>query len=110
MRKNCKKLRYLLELLPIDADGKNQDKDKVSQLIDELEKVQDMLGTIHDYDTTIAYIKKYLENHSKDRPLDNIVKYIYKDRQKKFEQFIEHCKVNLSNSKDNLFLNIMNIN
>jgi len=43
MRKDCKKLRYLLELLPIDRDIKNQDKDKVSQLIDELEKVQDML-------------------------------------------------------------------
>jgi CHAD domain-containing protein len=110
MRKDCKKLRYLLELLPIDADRKNQDKDKVSQLIDELEKVQDMLGTIHDYDTTIAYIKKRVENHSKYRSLDNIVKYVYEDRQKKFEQFIEYCRVDLSNSKDNLFVNIMNIN
>ena len=110
MRKDCKKLRYLLELLPIDADGKNQDKDKVSQLIDELEKVQDMLGTIHDYDTTIAYIKKHVENHSKYHSLDNIVKYVHEDRQKKFEQFIEYCRVDLSNSKDNLFVNIMNIN
>ena len=110
MRKDCKKLRYLLELLPIDRDIKNQDKDKVSQLIDELEKVQDMLGTIHDYDTTIAYIKKYVENHSKYRSLNNIVKYVYEDRQKKFEQFIEYCRVDLSNSKDNLFVNIMNIN
>ena len=110
MRKDCKKLRYLLELLPIDRDVKNQDKDKVSQLIDELEKVQDMLGTIHDYDTTIAYIKKHVENHSKYRSLDNIVKYVYEDRRKKFEQFIEYCRVDLSNSKDNLFVNIMNIN
>jgi len=110
MRKDCKKLRYLLELLPIDRDIKNQDKDKVSQLIDELEKVQDMLGTIHDYDTTIAYIKKYVENHSKHRSLNNIVKYVYEDRRKKFEQFIEYCRVDLSNSKDNLFVNIMNIN
>lgn len=110
MRKDCKKLRYLLELLPIDTDVKNQDKDKVSQLIDELEKVQDMLGTIHDYDTTIAYIKKYVENHSKYRSLNNIVKYVYEDRRKKFEQFIEYCRVDLSNSKDNLFVNIMNIN
>lgn len=110
MRKDCKKLRYLLELLPIDTDVKNQDKDKVSQLIDELEKVQDMLGTIHDYDTTIAYIKKHVENHSKYRSLDNIVKYVYEDRRKKFEQFIEYCRVDLSNSKDNLFVNIMNIN
>jgi CHAD domain-containing protein len=110
MRKDCKKLRYLLELLPIDRDVKNQDKDKVSQLIDELEKVQDMLGTIHDYDTTIAYIKKHVENHSKYRSLNNIVKYVYEDRRKKFEQFIEYCRVDLSNSKDNLFVNIMNIN
>jgi CHAD domain-containing protein len=110
MRKDCKKLRYLLELLPIDTDVKNQDKVKVSQLIDELEKVQDMLGTIHDYDTTIAYIKKYVENHSKYRSLNNIVKYVYEDRRKKFEQFIEYCRVDLSNSKDNLFVNIMNIN
>jgi CHAD domain-containing protein len=110
MRKDCKKLRYLLELLPINRDIKNQDKDKVSQLIDELEKVQDMLGTIHDYDTTIAYIKKYVENHSKYRSLNNIVKYVYEDRRKKFEQFIEYCRVDLSNSKDNLFVNIMNIN
>jgi CHAD domain-containing protein len=110
MRKDCKKLRYLLELLPIDTDVKNQEKDKVSQLMDELEKVQDMLGTIHDYDTTIAYIKKYVENHSKYRSLDNIVKYVYEDRRKKFEQFIEYCRVDLSNSKDNLFVNIMNIN
>lgn len=110
MRKDCKKLRYLLELLPIDTDVKNQDKDKVSQLIDGLEKVQDMLGTIHDYDTTIAYIKKHVENHSKYRSIDNIVKYVYEDRRKKFEQFIEYCRVDLSNSKDNLFVNIMNIN
>ena len=110
MRKDCKKLRYLLELLPIDADGKNQDKDKVSQFINELEKIQDMLGTIHDYDTTIAYIKKHVENHSKYRSLNNIVKYVYEDRRKKFEQFIEYCRVDLSNSKDNLFVNIMNIN
>jgi len=104
MRKDCKKLRYLLELLPIDTDVKNQDKVKVSQLIDELEKVQDMLGTIHDYDTTIAYIKKHVENHSKYRSLNNIVKYVYEDRRKKFEQFIEYCRVDLSNSKDNLFV------
>src|SRR5215510_532238 len=58
MRKDCKKLRYLLELLSVDANGKDQGKDKVSQLIEELEKVQDMLGTIHDYDTTVAYLEK----------------------------------------------------
>jgi len=110
MRKDCKKLRYLLELLPGSTDGKDDGKDKVSQLIEELEKVQDMLGTIHDYDTTIAYTKKYIENHPRDRSsLSNIVKYLYEDRQKKFEQFTEYCKADLSNSKNNLFLNIMNI-
>ena len=63
-----------------------------------------MLGTIHDYDTTIAYIKKYLENHSKDRSLDNIVKYVYEDRQKKFEQFIEHCRVDFQTLRTICFL------
>jgi CHAD domain-containing protein len=111
MRKDCKKLRYLLELLPVGTNGRNKGKDNVIQLIEELEKVQDILGTIHDYDTTIAYIRKYLENHPKERAsLDNTVKYLYEDRQKKFEQFMDFCKADLSNSKDNLFLNIMNIN
>ena len=110
MRKDCKKLRYLLELLP-GTNDKDEGKAKVSQLIEELEKVQDMLGTIHDYDTTIAYTKKYLENHPKDRSsLNNTVKYLYEDRRKKFEQFMEYCKADLSNSKNNLFLNVMNIN
>lgn len=111
MRKDCKKLRYLLELLPVGTNGRNKGKNNVIQLIEELEKVQDILGTIHDYDTTIAYIRKYLENHPKERAsLDNTVKYLYEDRQKKFEQFMDFCKADLSNSKDNLFLNIMNIN
>ncbi len=111
MRKDCKKLRYLLELLPVGTNGRNKGKDNVIRLIEELEKVQDILGTIHDYDTTIAYIRKYLENHPKERAsLDNTVKYLYEDRQKKFEQFMDFCKADLSNSKDNLFLNIMNIN
>ena len=111
MRKDCKKLRYLLELLPVGTNGRNKGKNNVIQLIEELEKVQDILGTIHDYDTTIAYIRKYLENHPKERTsLDNTVKYLYEDRQKKFEQFMDFCKADLSNSENNLFLNIMNIN
>jgi len=37
-----------------------------------------MLGTIHDYDTTIAYIRKHLENHPEERSsLDNTIKYLY---------------------------------
>lgn len=111
MRKDCKKLRYLLELLPDGTNGRNDGKDKISQLIEELEKVQDMLGTIHDYVTTIAYIRKYPENHPKDRSsLHNIINYLYEDRQEKFGQFTAFCKADLSNSKNNLFLNIMNIN
>ena len=111
MRKDCKKLRYLLELLPVDTNGKDDGKDRISQLIEELENVQDMLGTIHDYDTTIAYIRKYPESHPKDRSsIHNIVNYLIEDRQKKFGEFTDFCKADLSNSKNNLFLNIMNIN
>jgi CHAD domain-containing protein len=105
MRKDCKKLRYLLELLPIGENDNNKDVDEVSQMIEELEKVQDMLGAIHDYDITIAYLK----NHHKDRSIHGVIEHLSEDRQKKFEQFAEYCKVDLSDSNENLFLNLMNI-
>src|SRR5918995_7404630 len=46
LRKDCKKLRYLLELLPDNSgrDQKSERDDYVSKLIEKLEKVQDILG------------------------------------------------------------------
>jgi CHAD domain-containing protein len=51
MRKDSKKLRYLLELTS------HQNKE-IHTIITELEDIQDTLGTIHDCDTMIAYMKR----------------------------------------------------
>ncbi|MGC2682951.1 MAG: CHAD domain-containing protein [Candidatus Nitrosopolaris sp.] len=51
MKKDSKKLRYLLELTS------HQNKE-IHTLITELEDIQDTLGTIHDCDTSIAYLKR----------------------------------------------------
>jgi CHAD domain-containing protein len=105
MRKDCKKLRYLLELLPIEENDKDTDKDKVLEMIGELGEIQDMLGTIHDYDTCITYIK----NHKSGRELYSLIELLYNDRQKKYDRFVKCYEADLSNSDCKLFLNIMNI-
>ena len=51
LRKNSKKLRYLLELLP------KEDK-SISKLIN----IQDKLGLIHDFDITIAFLERCKQN------------------------------------------------
>lgn len=104
MRKYCKKLRYLLELLPIDEKDNDIDKDKVFKMIDELGEIQDMLGTIHDYDTCIAYIK-----NKNGRDVYGVIELLYNYRQKKYDRFVKYCKADLSNSNDKPFLNMMNI-
>jgi CHAD domain-containing protein len=55
LRKTCKKLRYLLELA-LHQNGINNK--EINAVITELEDVQDILGSIHDSDTTIAYLKR----------------------------------------------------
>ena len=53
LRISCKKLRYMLELLP------NNNKLAV-QTRESLKKIQDNLGSIHDSDFTIGYLKSCL--------------------------------------------------
>jgi CHAD domain-containing protein len=101
MRKDCKKLRYLLELLgPNNANLKN-----VSQLIEELEKTQDMLGAIHDYDTVVAYLK----HQPRNRAIEGIVHNIVGERKKRYDEFRNYSKANLSHTNNNFFLNIWKI-
>jgi CHAD domain-containing protein len=85
MRKDCKKLRYLMELLP---ENESNSKNKISNIITELEKVQNMLGIIHDYDTTIAYLR-----HQKPkRSMKTIIGKISSIRNNKYEQFVLYYK------------------
>jgi CHAD domain-containing protein len=92
MRKDCKKLRYLLELLT------DQNKE-TGRMISELEEVQDMLGAIHDDDIMTAYIKRARRPKAVHHILDDEMA----ERNKKYEEFVQFCKRNLSNSKENFF-------
>jgi CHAD domain-containing protein len=93
MRKGCKKLRYLLELLS------DQNK-KTGRTITELEEMQDMLGSIHDDDIMIAYLERVRHSKAVRHILDDAMA----ERNKKYEEFVRFCKRNLSSSKEN-FLN-----
>lgn len=98
MRKDCKKLRYLLELLP------NQNKE-ISKTITELEEIQDMLGSIHDDDIVIAYLRRL----KRPKTIHHILDEEIAERNKKYEEFVQFCKRNLSNSKENFFNKIWSL-
>jgi len=98
MRKDCKKLRYLLELLT------DQNKE-TGRMISELEEVQDMLGAIHDDDIMTAYLKRARRPKAVHHILDDEMA----ERNKKYEEFVQFCKRNLSNSKENFFNQIWSL-
>ena len=98
LRKTCKKLRYLLELTSHQNNSINNK--EIHAVITELEDVQDILGSIHDSDTMIAYLKRV-------RHLDKVTHILHdeiSERNKKYEDFIQFCKRSLSDSRLN-FLN-----
>ena len=116
MRKDCKKLRYLIELMPNQNNKEthntelediqdilgsihNQNNKETHKMITELEDIQDILGSIHDSDITIAYLKRV--RHSKD--ITNILDNEITERNTKYEEFVQFCRRNLSTSKNNFF-------
>jgi CHAD domain-containing protein len=96
IRKDCKKLRYLLELLSY------QNNKEAERTITELEKIQEMLGSIHDDDTMITYLRR----NRRSKEVRNILDDIIAERARKYNEFIEFCKGNLANSKENFFSQI----
>jgi CHAD domain-containing protein len=108
MRKDCKKLRYLLELLP-DKNTKNnrselEENDYILKLVEKLEKVQDMLGTIHDYDTTLAFLRRVKGRRNRRVAIQKTIEKITQVRQSKYEQFVEIMKGDLSSGSNNFFI------
>jgi CHAD domain-containing protein len=99
MRKDCKKLRYLLELVP-HQNNDSIDNREIHKTITELEDIQDMLGSIHDIDITIAYLKRVRHPNEVTHILHDEIS----ERNKKYEDFIQFCKRSLSDSRHN-FLN-----
>jgi CHAD domain-containing protein len=90
MRKDCKKLRYLLELVPY---GKSSDKN-VSKLEEELQNMQDLLGAIHDCDAAVAYLKR----QTKRQRQNDIIEHIVQERKRRYQDFLIHCKSDITNS------------
>jgi len=97
LRKFCKKLRYMLELLPED------NKSAMGQMRKTLQKIQDILGAIHDYDFTIQYLKS-VENLSKE--IQEIIDTEMDERRIKYEEFLKFCKRRLHISPESFLIKI----
>lgn len=94
MRKDYKKLCYLLEVVP-DQNNNNSKNDKeIHKMIAELEDIPDLLGSIHDSDTMIAYLKRV-------RHPNEVTHILHEEIS---ENFIQFCKRSLSDPRYN-FLN-----
>jgi len=82
LRKDCKKLRYLLELIS------DQDKD-IEKTVKQLDDIQDILGEIHDCDATIMF----LQQQTKQYPaVKNFINNESTIRNNKYQQFVNQYK------------------
>ena len=96
LRISCKKLRYLLELLPDENQGALKTRKT-------LQKLQDTLGTIHDYDFTTDYLNS-LGQPSKE--IQDIINSENEERRLKFDEFLKYCKRRLDISSDSFLIMI----
>ena len=94
LRISCKKLRYLLELLP-------EEKDNMLKTRKTLQKLQDILGTIHDYDFTIEYLSSLGQSSMEIQEIITIEK---EERNAKYHEFLRFCKRRLDISQDSFLI------
>jgi CHAD domain-containing protein len=95
MRKDCKKLRYLLELVPHESSDKN-----MSKLEEELQNLQDLLGAIHDCDAAVDHLKR----QTKRQRRNDIIEHIVQERKRRYEDLLLHCKSDITNNQYNSLL------
>lgn len=100
LRIACKKLRYMLELLP------NNNKLAV-QTRESLKKIQDSLGSIHDSDFTIGYLKS-LPQSSKE--IQAIIDKENEYRRLQSERFLNYSKRRLGISPDSFLFKLRSFN
>lgn len=100
LRIACKKLRYLLELLP--DENKSALKTRKT-----LQKLQDILGEIHDYDFTIKYLSSLGQSSIE---IQEIIAVEKEERDTKFNEFLRFCKRRLDISPDSFLIGIRNLN
>jgi CHAD domain-containing protein len=94
LRISCKKLRYLLELLPAE-------KNTVLKTRKTLQKLQDILGTLHDYDFTIDYLSSLGQSSIEIQEIITIEKEV---RNAKYHEFLRFCKRRLDISQDSFLI------
>ena len=100
LRIACKKLRYLLELIP---DENNM----MIKIRKSLQKLQDVLGAIHDYDFTIDYLNS-LGQQSLE--IQEIIAIEVEQRNVKYDEFIRLCRRRLKISPDSFLITLRNLN
>ncbi len=101
LRKDCKKIRYALELLVKDNNKNNT----AIRLIKTLQNIQDILGSIRDYDITIDYLKKL----EPSKEIQEIINNEIEQRRLKYEEFLRFCKRRLHISKDSFVARIKSL-
>jgi CHAD domain-containing protein len=99
LRISCKKLRYLLELLP-------GDKNNVLKTRKTLQKLQDILGTLHDYDFTIEYLSSLGQSSIEIQEIITIEK---EERNTKYQEFLRFCKRRLDISQNSFLIMIKSL-
>ena len=98
LRKDCKKLKYILELLVKD----NNKNDTAIRLIKTLQNIQDILGSIRDYDITIDYLKKL----EPSKEIQEIINNEIEQRRLKYEEFLRFCRRRLRIAPDSFLIRI----
>lgn len=94
VRKNAKKLRYLFELLLNKEDessekGIDNDNRIGYEILSHLEKIQKLLGDIHDYDIAIDYLNQHPSGVSS---VPKVLTNIKRIRKLKYNEFVEYTK------------------
>ncbi|MGA8916282.1 MAG: CHAD domain-containing protein [Nitrososphaeraceae archaeon] len=96
LRKACKKLRYMLELLPIENK-------KALEMRKTLQKIQDSLGMIHDYDFTINHLEL---NEQPSNEVREIINNEMEERKLNYERFLRFCARRPHMSPDSFLIRI----
>lgn len=100
LRIACKKLRYLLELLPDEHQGALKTRKT-------LQRLQDILGAIHDYDFTMDYLKSSGQIPTE---IQEIINSENDERKLKFDQFLRYCKRRLHIAPNSFLIMIRSLN
>ena len=93
LRKDCKKMRYMLELLPEE----NRDAIELKKIF---EKIQDHLGSIHDFDITINYLQSLQPN----KEIQEMINTETEKRRLKYEEFLTFSKRRLQLTRDSFLI------